>query len=70
MRWRHGFEPRGQAQYVYENPTGLNSPVAYRHNGGANVAFFDGHVEWLARNQIDKNFLTTAQSDKLWYAYR
>jgi prepilin-type N-terminal cleavage/methylation domain-containing protein/prepilin-type processing-associated H-X9-DG protein len=26
--------------------------TAWRHRGGANVCFFDGHVQWLAKDQI------------------
>ena len=26
--------------------------LAWRHRGGANVAFFDGHVEWMRKDQI------------------
>ena len=44
-------------------PPGGGSPVtnviAYRHEKGANVAFWDGHLEWLRRDQIVAN-------DKLW----
>jgi len=44
-------------------PPGGGAPVtnviAYRHEKGANVAFWDGHLEWLRRDQIVGN-------DKLW----
>ena len=36
---------------------------AYRHNNGANIAFFDGHVERLSGKEISGN-------DKLWCAYK
>lgn len=40
-------------------PPGGGKPVtnvtAYRHTRGANVAFFDGHVEYLRRDQIVDN---------------
>lgn len=28
--------------------------VAWRHRGGANVVFFDGHVDWLRKDQLYK----------------
>jgi len=28
--------------------------TAWRHKGGANVCFFDGHVQWLAKTDIYK----------------
>ena len=31
----------------YENPT-LTNCIPQRHNGGANHAFFDGHVKWMS----------------------
>jgi prepilin-type N-terminal cleavage/methylation domain-containing protein/prepilin-type processing-associated H-X9-DG protein len=39
--------------------TPVTNVVAYRHEKGANVAFWDGHLEWLRRDQIVGN-------DKLW----
>ena len=48
-------------------PPGGGSPVtnvtAYRHSRGANVAFWDGHVEYLLRGQIVNN-------DNLWRVKR
>lgn len=48
-------------------PAGGGNPVtnviAYRHEKGANVAFWDGHVEWLRRDQIVGN-------DNLWRVKR
>lgn len=48
-------------------PPGGGSPItnvtAYRHDKGANVAFFDGHVEHLRRDQIVAN-------DTLWRVKR
>ena len=29
-----------------------NRTVAWRHEGGANVAFFDGHVSWVRKDEI------------------
>lgn len=41
----------------------LGSAVAYRYNGKAGAAFFDGHVEMLPRSQVVKNAT-------LWSIYR
>jgi prepilin-type processing-associated H-X9-DG protein len=38
------------------DPTyGQNGTARYqdRHNGGANVAFMDGHSKWLSRSEIE-----------------
>jgi len=59
----------GSSQYVGEVVApGTNNVIAYRHRGGANIAFFDGHAEWLPRRQVDATLITAAQRDKLWYA--
>jgi prepilin-type N-terminal cleavage/methylation domain-containing protein/prepilin-type processing-associated H-X9-DG protein len=39
---------------------------AYRHRTGANLVFFDGHVEWRSRSRIDHAKLPLADSDTLW----
>jgi prepilin-type processing-associated H-X9-DG protein len=31
---------------------GVNKMTAWRHKDGANVAFFDGHVDWLRKDSI------------------
>jgi prepilin-type processing-associated H-X9-DG protein len=39
--------------YSKEDTTALTQrTTAWRHQGGANVLFFDGHVEWLRKDQI------------------
>ena len=42
--------------------------TAWRHQGGANVCFFDGHVEWLRKDQIyDKDTAgTIIVNRRLW----
>jgi len=50
--------------------TGDGTRIAYRHQGGVNIAFFDGHAERLMRKEVDQNMLTTARANALWYAYK
>ncbi len=40
--------------------------IAWRHRGGANVAFFDGHVAWLKKDQIYKLDTTTGKKSPNW----
>ncbi len=42
--------------------------TVWRHNGGANVCFFDGHVAWLGKNQIYNRAAdgTFIGNDALW----
>jgi prepilin-type N-terminal cleavage/methylation domain-containing protein/prepilin-type processing-associated H-X9-DG protein len=35
-----------------DNTTGLSSPGSYRHLGGANYTFVDGHVKWYRVEQL------------------
>ncbi len=45
----------GWGENFVSDPTGLTSRsniVAYRHRRGANVLFFDGHVEWLGYDAL------------------
>ena len=56
-------------QYIGETTSG-GTRTAYRHNGGANVVFFDGHGEWMNRKRVDITYLTTAAADAIWYVYR
>jgi len=46
-------------KYGENNGGSADKMTAYRHNKGANVAFFDGHVSYLPKADIINN-------DKLW----
>jgi prepilin-type N-terminal cleavage/methylation domain-containing protein/prepilin-type processing-associated H-X9-DG protein len=58
--YTEGWDVLGQAKSdCYRNePSGCNpagtiyAPVFYRHNEGANVGFYDGHVEYLKKQDI------------------
>jgi prepilin-type N-terminal cleavage/methylation domain-containing protein/prepilin-type processing-associated H-X9-DG protein len=53
-----------------------NNITAYRHEGGVNVVFFDGHGEYMLRNAVQLLNPTSplpadqARADKLWVAYK
>ncbi|MGB7158149.1 MAG: H-X9-DG-CTERM domain-containing protein [Tepidisphaeraceae bacterium] len=46
--------------------------TAWRHKGGANVAFFDGHCAWLRKDEIytRDHTGTIVTNDKLWVVLR
>jgi len=46
-----------------------NDMISYRHFGGANVVFFDGHGEWMPRKAVDITYLSPRQVNDLWYPY-
>lgn len=50
---------------------------AYRHGDGINIAYFDGHGEWLPRKQVDISLntkldpnVTPLNSGNGWFAYK
>lgn len=52
-------------------PAGKSSDrtTAWRHQGGANVCFFDGHVEWLKKDRLYNLDAATGKivaNDRLW----
>lgn len=65
-----GFRKDSSSGYVGEMYPSPNDQIAYRHDNGANVIFFDGHGDWLPRREIDKNYLSQQQIDLLWYPYK
>lgn len=46
---------------------GDDAVVTYRHSEGANVAFFDGHVNWMSKQTVYGS--TTTERDRLWKVY-
>lgn len=52
------------AFFVLSPAWGLDS-IEYRHSGGVNCAFADGHVEWLSREEIEKS-AKTWQNSPFW----
>lgn len=49
------------------NPgTGDQAQIAYRHNEGSTVGFYDGHGQWIKRSLLDISKATSLQYDKTW----
>ena len=46
--------------------------IAWRHRGGANVVFFDGHGEWLRKDEIYSRDAANdiIPNEKLWYVMK
>jgi prepilin-type processing-associated H-X9-DG protein/prepilin-type N-terminal cleavage/methylation domain-containing protein len=52
----HMGNSRGYLTYKEQyGPPPLTNMSAYRHSGGASIAFFDGHAAWLPAKQIIDN---------------
>jgi prepilin-type processing-associated H-X9-DG protein len=43
--------------------------MAYRHNDGANLAFFDGHGEHVERSLLDESIANADQIEKIWVPF-
>jgi len=60
--------------YDYQHPTdgspAIWTAVMYRHNEGANCAFYDGHVKWMRKQEVwDENkFFGNPQKPDIWVA--
>jgi prepilin-type processing-associated H-X9-DG protein/prepilin-type N-terminal cleavage/methylation domain-containing protein len=46
------FDKIGERQAQANEPYDSTRTTAWRHRGGANVCYFDGHVEWLPKDKI------------------
>ncbi len=51
--YKIGWDIVGQANVAtYKEDYGLHGPTIYRHSDGANIGFYDGHVEYLKKQEI------------------
>lgn len=72
IQYSHASSQDG-SNYAYwkrDRENGMPAPymrVAYRHNEGANVAFFDGHVEWRSWNRL--SWQNTVEWNTTWHPY-
>jgi prepilin-type N-terminal cleavage/methylation domain-containing protein/prepilin-type processing-associated H-X9-DG protein len=48
----NGWDRLGQANMNQYRGQGVYGPTIYRHNEGANVAFYDGHVGYMKKQQL------------------
>lgn len=54
------------SDYLNESGVPASAQIAYRHRGGVNIAFADGHAARMLRREVDKNFLSVGERDHLW----
>jgi prepilin-type N-terminal cleavage/methylation domain-containing protein/prepilin-type processing-associated H-X9-DG protein len=54
------------SDYVNETGIPMSAQIAYRHRGGVNVVFADGHGSYMPRRKVDKNFLSVTEREQLW----
>ena len=64
-----GWDIEGQANVdTYKDEYGLHGPTIYRHREGANVGFYDGHVEYLKKEEIfiEEDYEANPQRPGMW----
>ena len=49
---------------------GTGGPTLYRHNEGANIGFYDGHAERMAKQKvwIAENYNSNPKRPEMWVA--
>jgi prepilin-type processing-associated H-X9-DG protein len=47
-----GWDVVGHGSWTEYAAVGIYGPVLYRHNEGANVCFYDGHVDHMAKEKV------------------
>jgi prepilin-type processing-associated H-X9-DG protein len=47
-----GWDKVGHGTWEDYEAVGIWGPVLYRHNEGANLVFYDGHVEWMTKGKV------------------
>jgi len=50
--YRRGWDAYGQQNIDFYKNIGAHGPTIYRHNEGAVIGFYDGHAEWLKKQEI------------------
>lgn len=65
-----GWDLYGQMSIDEYAAKGVYGPVIYRHSDGANVGFYDGHVEYFTKDKlfIQKNFDAKPKKPGMWVA--
>ena len=65
-----GWDQYGQMSIMEYRAVGVYGPVIYRHSDGANVGFYDGHVEYFTKDKlfVSKDFNTKPKKPGMWVA--
>ncbi len=68
--YRIGWDKLGQANNQAYKDAHAYGPVLYRHNEGANVGFYDGHVKYMKKQQIFviADYEATPREPGMWVA--
>ncbi len=50
--YRRGWDAYGQQNIDFYKAKNIHGPTFYRHNEGAVIGFYDGHSEWMKKQEI------------------
>jgi prepilin-type processing-associated H-X9-DG protein len=65
-RWITGAHAREYVGVEQPNQTGYYAVTAFRHQGAANVGFFDGHAETVRRAMLDYSLTSVNLERTIW----
>lgn len=60
VKYNHSMDYANETDDVYFD-------VAYRHNGSINLGYFDGHAATSPRENVDYDYITNQQTERLWW---
>jgi prepilin-type processing-associated H-X9-DG protein len=66
--YKKGWDKLGQANILTYKVAGIHGPTLYRHSEGTNIAFYDGHTEWLRKEKvyIKEDYDASPQRPGMW----
>jgi prepilin-type processing-associated H-X9-DG protein len=67
----NGWDLYGHDTVQFYNEHGAGGATFYRHNEGANLLFYDGHVEWLSKEKafVMEDWNAAPQRPGIWSTY-
>ncbi len=65
-----GWDVLGQDTITPYKDVGCSGPTLYRHNEGASIAFYDGHVECMKKQKVWNEDDWAAGVPKMWSVFR
>ncbi len=65
-----GWDVLGQATIIPYKEVGCDGPTLYRHKDGANMAFYDGHVEYMKKERVYNQEAYDSGTPGMWSTFK
>jgi prepilin-type N-terminal cleavage/methylation domain-containing protein/prepilin-type processing-associated H-X9-DG protein len=65
-----GWDALGQDTIMPYKNVGCDGPVLYRHSEGVNLAFYDGHVEYMKKDKVWSQVVWNARTPGMWSVFQ